>query len=66
MLSEIIRERINEKTGNREFEENSVLYEQFMIDLPKTVANFYRYKAHVKGLDDLVETLIAILIFVTS
>ncbi len=58
-LIEIIKERTNEETGNTEFEENGILYEQLMIDLPKTVVNFYRYMAHTKGKDGLMETFVS-------
>lgn len=40
------------------FEENGVTYERLSIDLPKTIVDFYRYKAHAKGLADLAESLI--------
>ena len=57
--SEIVSEIIREKTGNREFEENGIVYETLAIDLPKQIVDFYRFKAHAKGLDDLVESFIA-------
>lgn len=41
------------------FEENGVTYERLLIDLPQNIVNFYRYKAHAKGLSDLIESLIA-------
>jgi hypothetical protein len=60
LLSKIIGEKIaGEKGEPMTFEENGVVYERLSIDLPKNIVNFYRYKAHAKGLDNLVENLIS-------
>ncbi|MCL5949753.1 MAG: hypothetical protein M1490_04680 [Candidatus Bathyarchaeota archaeon] len=59
IISQIISEKILEDKGEPLiFEENGVTYERLSIDLPKTVSDFYRYIAHSKGKDDLMETLI--------
>ncbi len=60
LLSKIISEKIAEEKGEHlTFEENGVVYERLSIDLPQNIVNFYRYKAHAKGLSDLTESLIA-------
>ena len=59
-MSKIISEKIAEEKGEHlTFEENGVVYECLSIDLPQNIVNFYRYKAHAKGLSDLTESLIA-------
>jgi hypothetical protein len=59
ILSQIINEKIAEDKGEpMTFEENGVVYERLSIDLPKNIVNFYRYKAHAKGIGDLTENLI--------
>jgi hypothetical protein len=59
IISKIISEKIAEDKGAPFiYEENGVTYEVLSIDLPRTVIDFYRYMAHSKGKDDLMETLI--------
>ena len=58
--NQLLNEMLQRETiENQEFEENGVIYEGMTIDLPKQIADYYRLKAHLKGMDDLVETLIA-------
>ena len=55
LISEIIQRETSE---NNEFEENGVVYEQFMLDLPQPIAKFYRAMAYLKGIADLPNSLI--------
>ena len=60
LLSQIISEKTAEDQGEPvTYEENGVTYERLVIDLPKTVADFYRYMAHAKGKDGLMETFVS-------
>jgi predicted HicB family RNase H-like nuclease len=59
LISQIITEKTAEgKDDPLTFKENGVTYERLSIDLPRTVVDFYRYMAHSKGKEDLMETLI--------
>ena len=55
LLSEILQRETSE---NQEFEENGVVYERFMLDLPQPIARFYRAMAYLKGIEHLPESLI--------
>ena len=60
LICQIINEKITEaKREPRTFEENGVVYERLLIDLPRNIVNFYRYQAHAKDLNDHIETFIA-------
>lgn len=61
LVTSIIREKIAERDGeNLTFEENGVIYERLMLDIPKAIADFYRCKAFVQGKQELVETFISL------
>jgi hypothetical protein len=59
VLAEIVKEKIAEKKGPVTFEENSIVYERVTIDLPQSIADFYKFKAHVANKDGFFGILIA-------
>ena len=54
----LLNEILQRESQNQEFEENGVVYERFMIDLPQPIARFYRAMAYIKGIPNLPESLV--------
>jgi hypothetical protein len=60
MVSQIVSDNLKNKNETvKTFEENGIIYERLSIDLPQTIVNLYRYRAHSQGKDDFVTALIA-------